>query len=125
VSSLILSYTDDEDPPLVVYSNPPRPDGNGRVHPAQITVQPWSPEIPTADEFDPDTPVPVSVEKTHITMYFSIDEAAELARKLIEVVLAAKDGVYSELGIELAQYSREKDLNDAWKALGLSDDTDT
>lgn len=121
MSSLILSYLDDDSTP-VVYSTPPRTDSDGDERPAQITVQPWGPEIVDLENFDPQAPP--EPKPTHITMYFSVDEAEVLARKLLEVVLAAKEGVYSDLGHELVAYSREKDLNDAWRALGLSDPDD-
>ncbi|WP_396929186.1 hypothetical protein [Mycolicibacterium sp.] len=122
MSSLILSYLDDEHPEPVVYSTPPRIDSDGDEQPAQITIQPWGP-APLARDFDPDNPPPIpNPEKARITMYFSLEEAEALARKLVEVVVAAKDGIYSAEGEELVRYIREKDLNDAWTALGLNDD---
>lgn len=120
MSSLILSYLDDESAP-VVYSTPPRVGSDGDERPAQVTLQPWGPEIIDPEKIDQPLPEPVA---THITMLFSLDEAEILARRLIEVVLAAKEGVYSDVGHELVAFSREKDLNDAWRALGLSDPND-
>lgn len=124
MSSLILSYLDDEYPDPVVYSTPPRIDSDGDDQPAQVTIQPWGPPSLPRD-FDPDAPTPIpEPEKARITMFFSLEEAEALARKLVEVVVAAKDGVYSAEGEELVRYIREKDLNDAWKALGLDQDQD-
>jgi len=90
MSSLILSYLDD-DPTPVVYSMPPYVDSDGDQRPAKITV------------------------------FFSVDEAEELARKLIGVVLAARESVYSERGHEQVRFSREEDLRLAWRTLGLGE----
>lgn len=116
VSSLILSFLDDESSP-VVYSTPPRVDSDGDPQPAQITVQPWGPQ---PWEFTSGPP-PREPDKTRITMYFSIGEAEALARKLLEVVVAAKEGVYSREGHELVEFSRQNDLDTAWRVLGLED----
>lgn len=116
MSSLILSFLDDESSP-VVYSTPPYVDSDGDSMPAKITVQPWGPE-----QWQPSDTKPPTPEKTRITMYFSLDEAEALARKLIEVVIAAKDGVYSQEGHELLEFSRQQDLDTAWRVLGLEDE---
>ena len=123
MSSLIWSYLDDDALPAV-YSNPPREDPDGTVEPAQVVLHPWGPD-PMEQlkrlEPQPDGTLlpPPDVEKSRVVMYFSIDEAEVLARKLLEVVLAARDGVYSEFGHHMAEYSREQDLKDAWRALGF------
>lgn len=70
---------------------PPRIDSDGDQRPAQITVQPWGPEIIDPENFDPQNPP--EPKPTHITMFFSVEEADALARKLVEVELAAKEGV--------------------------------
>jgi hypothetical protein len=131
MSSIIWSYYDEDASPAV-YSNPPHEDEDGDIQPAQVVLHPWGPDpmkelkrLQWSPEDGTPPPAPPVREKSRTVMYLSIDEAEELARKLIEVVLAAKDGVYSVFGHHMAEYSREQNLRDAWKALGLDTDNQT
>ncbi|BBY41681.1 hypothetical protein MMAN_58150 [Mycobacterium mantenii] len=50
-------------------------------------------------------------------MNFSIGEAEELARRLVVVVQAAKQGRFSNIGEELNRFTKEKRLQEAWETL--------
>lgn len=107
MSSLILSFLDDNNDELTVYSTPPYTDSDGKEREAKITVQPWGPKV-TSKNLDR----PVKQQPTHVTMYFSIVEAEALAQEILQVVNAAKKGDYSEVGELLVGRSGRKALKD-------------
>jgi hypothetical protein len=117
---LSVHYLDDDCTDPVIYSMPAHSDPDGYVHEAKITIQPWGQAVRRQGE-PGDEPVPIRrPEKCSISLNFSIDEAEALARRLVEVDVAAREGRYSEEGVQLVDEIEKSRLDDAWEALGLS-----
>ncbi|ABM15131.1 hypothetical protein [Mycolicibacterium vanbaalenii] len=119
---LSVTYMDNEPTPSV-YSTPPRKSAGGDDRGATITVHPFGPDVAAMFEDGYVAPVPLpEPEKGSVSINLSLAEAEELARRLVVVVQAAKQGIYSNMGEQLKRYTREKRLNEAWQALMSEDD---
>ncbi|OBK12977.1 hypothetical protein A5637_20705 [Mycolicibacterium fortuitum] len=117
---LQVSYYDDE-PPFVAYSSPPETDADGTEREADITVVPFGPDTTRMHEG-----IMPEYMKASIQFSLTLGEAEELALRLMELVLAAREGKYSEYGLHMVEFSRKEDLRNAWLALGMTppDDDD-
>ena len=107
----------DEDPTPYVYSIPPSTSPDGSARQPQIVLEPFGPDKDALFDEDAqpaDIPAP---QKGSVNLILSIDEAEDLARRLVLVVQAAKQGVFSTMGEELKRFTREKRLQEAWNAL--------
>ncbi|WAC89708.1 hypothetical protein [Mycobacterium sp. Aquia_213] len=121
---LHVSYLDNEPTPSV-FSIPLSKSPGGSTREATIVVDPFGPDraamFEEGYEFDPDNvPTP---EKAGISLNLSLAEAEELARRLVLVVQAAKQGEFSGMGEELNRHTRETRLKESWDAL-MADDRD-
>ncbi|WP_422745190.1 hypothetical protein ACN27E_23620 [Mycobacterium sp. WMMD1722] len=111
-----MTYLDNDATPSV-WSIPPSTTREGEDREPSIMAQPFGPDTEAVFEegFDMSTLPPP--EKGSVSLNLSIAEAEELARRLVIVVQAAKQGTYSNMGEELQRFTREKRLNEAWQAL--------
>lgn len=114
MGTLSVYYLDDDNGP-VIYSFPAHSDPDGYVHEASVTLKPWGPSIPRRwdPETDPEPPQIKQPEKATIGLSFLIDEAEVIARRLLEVVVAARDGKYSPEGVEIVEGIAKQRLDDA------------
>jgi hypothetical protein len=117
---LNVSYYDDE-PPLVLYSSPPETEPDGTVHEADITVMPFGPDTTRMREG-----IIPEFMNAQIRFSLTMAEAETLAMKLMSLVMAAREGKYSEYGMHMLEFSRQADLRRAWETLGMEpvDDDD-
>ncbi|BBY35898.1 hypothetical protein MMAN_00320 [Mycobacterium mantenii] len=113
---LTVTYLDD-DPKPSVYSIPPGKTADGSEREAIITVEPFGPDTAAAFEEGFDLSAAPAPEKGRVSLNFSIGEAEELARRLVVVVQAAKQGRFSNIGEELNRFTKEKRLQEAWETL--------
>lgn len=113
----------DESPTPYVWSVPPTTSSDGAARAPKIVIEPFGPDRDALFDEEADlTEVQIPVEKGSVSLNLSLDEAEELARRLVVVVQAAKQGVYSTMGEELKKFTRTKRLQEAWDALMNEDD---
>jgi hypothetical protein len=108
-----VHYYDDE-PPFVLWSSPPEVDSDGDLQQADITLAPFGPDTTRMREG-----IMPEVMKANIQFTLTMTEAEELALKLMQLVVAGREGRYSDYGVHIAQFSLEEDLRQAWRALGM------
>ena len=100
---IVSTFRMADDPTPFVFSMPPHIDSEGDEVAAYVSVRPFG------------------KDSRDVAINMSIDEAEELARKLVAVVTDARAGRFSEHGVKITEDMREQDMKEAWLVLGIED----